>query len=247
MRLIQSHLDRYGVKEAEFARRIGTMPQTVNSWKKRGLKTLPERRLLQAVSEVTKVPYLVVLDAALVDSNYRESMADDLPTIRSRIARLVRQDGNVARDLINYLETPYVPDLPNDLEVTAGMELDDRDRLVEELINQAYHDVDTYGEYANDTLLIRDDMTQYLEQMIWNRQRESGATEANDGQQGKEKVDVPATDSPPQPDAPPEVHENEEVMYPNRSDLEVDFNPGDYGLAARRVTDEDKPQRPMDS
>ncbi|MBE5489552.1 hypothetical protein E3G71_002069 [Mycobacteroides abscessus] len=51
----------------------------------------------------------------------------------------------------------------------------------------------------------------------------------------------------PQPSASPEGNENEEVMYPNRSDLEVDFNPGDYGLAARRVTDEDKPQRPMDS
>ncbi|MDB2222338.1 helix-turn-helix domain-containing protein [Mycobacteroides abscessus] len=50
-----------------------------------------------------------------------------------------------------------------------------------------------------------------------------------------------------QPSASPEGDEIEEVMYPNRSDLEVDFNPGDYGLAARRVTDEDKPQRPMDS
>lgn len=57
----------------------------------------------------------------------------------------------------------------------------------------------------------------------------------------KEGTHAVHIDSTPQPSASPEGNENEEVMYPNRSDLEVDFNPGDYGLAARRVTDEDKP------
>lgn len=57
-------------------------------------------------------------------------------------------------------------------------------------------------------------------------------------QSGGDENDLEAA---PQPSASPEGYENEEVMYPNRSDLEVDFNPGDYGLAARRVTDEDKP------
>lgn len=55
------------------------------------------------------------------------------------------------------------------------------------------------------------------------------------------KEDEDDLETAPQPSASPEGNENEEVMYPNRSDLEVDFNPGDYGLAARRVTDEDKP------
>lgn len=63
----------------------------------------------------------------------------------------------------------------------------------------------------------------------------------------KEGTHAVHIDSTPQPATSSEVHENEEVMYPNRSDVEVDFNPGDYGLAARRVTDEDKPQRPLDS
>lgn len=57
-------------------------------------------------------------------------------------------------------------------------------------------------------------------------------------QSGGDRNDLEAAS---QPSASPEGNENEEVMYPNRSDLEVDFNPGDYGLAARRVTDEDKP------
>ncbi|SDT88995.1 hypothetical protein [Gordonia westfalica] len=33
---VQAHLDRTGASEAAFARQIGSIPQTVNSWKKRG-------------------------------------------------------------------------------------------------------------------------------------------------------------------------------------------------------------------
>lgn len=69
MDLIQTHLDKYGVKEAEFARRIGTSPQTVSNWKLRGT-TLPTRRLLEGVAEVTGLPYPTVLGAALADAGY---------------------------------------------------------------------------------------------------------------------------------------------------------------------------------
>lgn len=68
--LIQTHLDETGVREAEFARRMGTTPQTLNSWKKRGLKALPERRFLDAVADLTRTPYPAVLAAALADIGY---------------------------------------------------------------------------------------------------------------------------------------------------------------------------------
>lgn len=68
--IIQKHLDDYGVREAEFARRIGTSPQTVSSWKKRGLRTLPDKRLLVGVSDVTRRSYDEVLDAVLRDTLY---------------------------------------------------------------------------------------------------------------------------------------------------------------------------------
>lgn len=51
----------------------------------------------------------------------------------------------------------------------------------------------------------------------------------------------------PQPATPPEGHQDEEVVFHTGDDTELDFDPDHYGLAARRVTDEDKPQRPMDS
>jgi hypothetical protein len=80
--IIQAHLDRYGVYEAVFARRMGTKPQTINTWKNLGVKRLPERRLLEAVARETGTPYASVLKAALVDTGYLPAsvVSDDLLT-----------------------------------------------------------------------------------------------------------------------------------------------------------------------
>ncbi|MDJ0405836.1 hypothetical protein QNA23_20250 [Rhodococcus erythropolis] len=74
--LIQGHLDRYGVRDAEFARRMGSSPQTLNSWKKRGVRQLPSKELLEAVAEVTGRDYRQVLDAALIDTGYLPSFSN---------------------------------------------------------------------------------------------------------------------------------------------------------------------------
>lgn len=71
--VIQAHLDRYGVYEAVFARRMGTSPQTINTWKVKGVKRLPERWLLEAVARETSTPYDVVLRAALIDTGYLDT------------------------------------------------------------------------------------------------------------------------------------------------------------------------------
>lgn len=68
--IIQAHLDRYGVYEAVFARRMGTKPQTINTWKNLGVKRLPERWLLEAVAREARTPYEDVLRAALLDTGY---------------------------------------------------------------------------------------------------------------------------------------------------------------------------------
>lgn len=75
--IIQGHLDLYGVREAAFARRMGTGPQTINAWKVRGLKRLPERHLLEAVARETGTPYAVVLQAALVDTGYAATVTPE--------------------------------------------------------------------------------------------------------------------------------------------------------------------------
>ena len=74
--IIQAHLDKYGVREAAFARTIGSSPQTVNSWKLRGVRALPERRLLEAVADITGTPYPEVLAAALADAAYLDNPDD---------------------------------------------------------------------------------------------------------------------------------------------------------------------------
>jgi len=66
--IVQGHIDRYGVLEAEIARRIGTSPQTLNSWKNRGIREVPSSRLLRKLADVTGQPYLLVLTAALLDA-----------------------------------------------------------------------------------------------------------------------------------------------------------------------------------
>jgi transcriptional regulator with XRE-family HTH domain len=71
-KIVQTHLDEYGVSEAEFARRMGSSPQTLSSWKLRGLKKLPDKRLLEAVADQTRASYDDVLGAALVDIGYAQ-------------------------------------------------------------------------------------------------------------------------------------------------------------------------------
>lgn len=109
MRLIQSHLDRYGVTRAEFARRIGTRPQTVQNWKDAG-DILPAPNLIKGVAEVIDAPYLIVLDAALVDSGYRDTIVDDVPTLQQRIKKLADRDPSALRQLgvfVRQLESEY--------------------------------------------------------------------------------------------------------------------------------------------
>jgi hypothetical protein len=82
--IIQAHLDRYGVREAAFARKIGTVSQTTSNWKHRGLAQLPKRELLEAVARETSTPYEVVLGAVLVDIGYLTSEpGGDAPTAPS--------------------------------------------------------------------------------------------------------------------------------------------------------------------
>jgi transcriptional regulator with XRE-family HTH domain len=68
--IVQRHIDAYGVREAEIARRMGTVPQTLNSWKNRGIHKLPDARLLLALANITGVAYEDVLNAALHDIRY---------------------------------------------------------------------------------------------------------------------------------------------------------------------------------
>ncbi|WP_019971609.1 helix-turn-helix transcriptional regulator [Mycobacterium sp. 141] len=70
IQIVQTHMDDYGVSEAEVARRIGATPQTVNTWRNGEMKQLPRRQYLTALAELTQTAYTTVLIAALHDTGY---------------------------------------------------------------------------------------------------------------------------------------------------------------------------------
>lgn len=74
--IAQRHMDEYGVRSAALARRMGTAPQTLDSWKNRGVRSLPTRELLEALARETRTPYAVVLKAALQDIDYLPKESD---------------------------------------------------------------------------------------------------------------------------------------------------------------------------
>lgn len=98
MRLIQAHIDRYGVTRATVARRAGMSPQTVHNWRDE-IKALPDADHLRGIAEVIGVPYIVVLDAALSDAGYRDSSIDTADMLEARMRRAVDADPNILDDL----------------------------------------------------------------------------------------------------------------------------------------------------
>jgi transcriptional regulator with XRE-family HTH domain len=102
MKLIQAHLDRYGVSRAEFARRAGTTPQTVQNWKDRP-RTLPKAHHLRGVANVIGLPYETVLKAAMIDAGYSPNDSEPVTprtALRSSVARakLKIDDGDQGRE-----------------------------------------------------------------------------------------------------------------------------------------------------
>lgn len=98
MRLIRAHLDKYGVTQSEFARRAGTSPQTVQNWRDE-IKALPEARHLKGVADVTGLPYVVVLEAALADAGYLDTDIETGAQIEARMRRAVQADPSVLDDV----------------------------------------------------------------------------------------------------------------------------------------------------
>lgn len=156
MRLIQSHLDRYGVTRATFAKRVGTTPQTVQNWKSRST-TMPRPEHLKGVAKETGIPYLIVLDAALMDAGYRDSLADDLDALEVRIARYVRDAQRGVVELQEYLSQPYFPDQGDMRQLPADATTEE----VDDFIDILAADLDRLS-YGNDNLLDREFLHQYI-------------------------------------------------------------------------------------
>lgn len=68
--LIDRYRNAHGVSEAELARRIGVSRENLRKWRSNGVRRLPERANLVAVSRVIGCAYRDVLSAALFDTGY---------------------------------------------------------------------------------------------------------------------------------------------------------------------------------
>lgn len=80
--LIQAHIDSqpYEVSERQVARAIGVTQTTLSNW--RTPKRLIAKEHLQAISRVTGVPYIRVLDALLEDIGYLSDRGPSAPEPR---------------------------------------------------------------------------------------------------------------------------------------------------------------------
>ena len=77
LRLIDEYKDAHGQpSDASIARSIGVAPQTISSWRKRGIHQPPYRDTLERIAALLAVDYRsVVLEAVLVDVGYSEPHA----------------------------------------------------------------------------------------------------------------------------------------------------------------------------
>jgi len=75
--MIQNHMDAqpYGVSQRQVAKALGVSPTTLKNWQ--APKDLIDKEHLRAISRLTGVPYLRVLDALLHDIGY---LTEDPPT-----------------------------------------------------------------------------------------------------------------------------------------------------------------------
>ena len=78
VRIIDDYRDTHGRPSDEsIARAIGIAPQTLSSWRKRGIRELPEPDTLRALAAFVGLPYTdYVLEVALYDAGWRDTMPE---------------------------------------------------------------------------------------------------------------------------------------------------------------------------
>jgi len=71
--VIDDYKDRHGQpSDASIARAVGIAPQTISSWRNRGIRELPARDTMLRLADFMRVPYDDVLRAVLVDVGYMD-------------------------------------------------------------------------------------------------------------------------------------------------------------------------------
>jgi transcriptional regulator with XRE-family HTH domain len=76
--IIDEYKDTHGApSDSSIARAIGVAPQTISSWRKRGIREAPAVDAIKKLAALVGLPYEeYVLQAVLVDTGYREAMPE---------------------------------------------------------------------------------------------------------------------------------------------------------------------------
>lgn len=76
--IIDEYKDAHGApSDSSIARAIGVAPQTISSWRKRGIKHPPSSDTLRRLALLVHLPYEeYVLQAALYDAGWRDTPPD---------------------------------------------------------------------------------------------------------------------------------------------------------------------------
>lgn len=84
IRIIDDYRDSHGQpSDSSIARAIGIAPQTLSSWRKRGIKEPPDQATLRRLATFVGLPYEdCVLQAALFDAGW----IDTMPTLTEKPA-----------------------------------------------------------------------------------------------------------------------------------------------------------------
>ena len=70
MGLIDAYAARWGLSDADVARRIAIAPTTLLDWRRRGVRQLPDRAVLEAIAATLGIDYERVLQAVLADTGH---------------------------------------------------------------------------------------------------------------------------------------------------------------------------------
>jgi hypothetical protein len=70
MGLIDGYATRWGLSDADVARRIAITPHTLQEWRSHGVRRLPDRPVLEAIAAALAMEYQRVLQICLTDTGY---------------------------------------------------------------------------------------------------------------------------------------------------------------------------------
>lgn len=75
--IIDKYRDAHGQpSDASIARAIGLSPQAISSWRRRGIRQLPNKEALVALAALIRVDYREVFEAAAADAGYLSEGGD---------------------------------------------------------------------------------------------------------------------------------------------------------------------------